>query len=77
MSLEAEGCFPDKPPRKKGTSLLRKMEKLRLRGTTGLLSSAHSGGGGGDCGSLARRVISGPVQVQEEERLERLHGPSR
>ncbi|XP_051903964.1 rho GTPase-activating protein 7 isoform X2 [Hippocampus zosterae] len=28
----------DKPPRKKGTSLLRKMEKLRLRGTTGLLS---------------------------------------
>uniref|UniRef100_A0A3B4YX00 Si:dkeyp-23e4.3 n=1 Tax=Seriola lalandi dorsalis TaxID=1841481 RepID=A0A3B4YX00_SERLL len=42
MSLETEGCFPDKPPRKKCTSLLRKMEKLRLRGTTGLLPSGHS-----------------------------------
>nr|XP_049598023.1 rho GTPase-activating protein 7 isoform X1 [Syngnathus scovelli]XP_049598024.1 rho GTPase-activating protein 7 isoform X1 [Syngnathus scovelli] len=36
VSLEA--CVTDKPPRKKGTSLLRKMDKLRLRGTTGLLS---------------------------------------
>ncbi|KAM9781856.1 rho GTPase-activating protein 7 isoform X2 [Syngnathus typhle] len=36
VSLEA--CVMDKPPRKKGTSLLRKMDKLRLRGTTGLLS---------------------------------------
>ncbi|XP_019713662.1 rho GTPase-activating protein 7 [Hippocampus comes] len=32
----------DKPPRKKGTSLLRKMEKLRLRGTTGLLSAPRN-----------------------------------
>ncbi|XP_044078746.1 rho GTPase-activating protein 7 isoform X2 [Siniperca chuatsi] len=71
--LEAEGCFPDKPPRKKGTSLLKKMEKLRLRGTTGL-PSAHSGGS--NSRSRARRVISGPVLVQEEERMERLHCPS-
>ncbi|XP_077403463.1 rho GTPase-activating protein 7 isoform X2 [Vanacampus margaritifer] len=40
MSLEA--CVMDKPPRKKGTSLLRKMEKLRLRGTTGLLSAPRN-----------------------------------
>ncbi|XP_039633567.1 rho GTPase-activating protein 7 isoform X2 [Perca fluviatilis] len=76
VSLEAEGCFPDKPPRKKGTSLLRKMEKLRLRGTTGLLASAQSGGGDG--GSRAWHVGSGPVQVQvqDHETMERLHGPS-
>ncbi|XP_035799842.2 rho GTPase-activating protein 7 isoform X2 [Amphiprion ocellaris] len=60
MSLEAEGSFPGKPPRKKGTTLLRKMEKLRLRGTTGFLLSDHSGGSN-------RRLISGPVLVQEEE----------
>lgn len=75
MILEAEGCFPDKPPRKKGTSLLRKMEKLRLRGTTGLLPSIHSSGS--NSGSLPRHVTSGPVLVQEEERMERLHCPSR
>ncbi|KAM7397652.1 hypothetical protein PAMA_005796 [Pampus argenteus] len=72
LSLEAEGCFPDKPPRKKGTSLLRKMEKLRLRGTTGLLISADS-----KTSSRARHVVSRPVLVQEgpmEE--ERLHCPS-
>lgn len=72
MILEAEGCFPDKPPRKKGTSLLRKMEKLRLRGTTGILPSAHSGGS--NSGSRAQYVISRPVLVQEDERL---HCPSR
>ncbi|KAA8586498.1 hypothetical protein FQN60_000334 [Etheostoma spectabile] len=55
VSLEAEGCFPDKPPRKKGTSLLRKMEKLRLRGTSGLLASAHGG-------SRPQHVGNGPVQ---------------
>ncbi|XP_054482137.1 rho GTPase-activating protein 7 isoform X2 [Anoplopoma fimbria] len=73
-TLDAQGCFPDKPPRKKGTSLLRKMEKLRLRGTAGLRPSAHSGG----CNSERRawHLISGPVQVQEEERMERLQGPS-
>ncbi|XP_008295032.1 rho GTPase-activating protein 7 [Stegastes partitus] len=60
MSLEAEGSFPDKPPRKKGTTLLRKMEKLRLRGTASFLLSDHSGGSG-------RRLISEPVLVQEEE----------
>lgn len=76
MSLEAQGCYPDKPPRKKGTSLLRKMEKLRLRGTTGFLLS-----GGSNTGSPARHVISRPVLIQEgpveEERMERLHCPSR
>ncbi|CAJ1063315.1 rho GTPase-activating protein 7 isoform X2 [Xyrichtys novacula] len=70
--LEAEGCFPDKPPRKKGSSLLKKMEKLRLRGTSGLL---HSGGGGNSAGQT-RHVISGPVLVQEEDKMERLHCPS-
>ncbi|XP_034078943.1 rho GTPase-activating protein 7 isoform X2 [Gymnodraco acuticeps] len=70
MSLEAEGCFSDKPPRKKGSSLLRKMEKLRMRGPTGLLSSAHSGGG--NSRSRTRHVI----QVQEEERMKRLNSPS-
>lgn len=69
MILEAEGCFPDKPPRKKGPSLLKKIEKLRLRETTGLLPSAHSGGS--NSRSWVRHVISGPVQVQEEERTER------
>nr|XP_040037896.1 rho GTPase-activating protein 7 isoform X2 [Gasterosteus aculeatus aculeatus] len=64
VSVDAEGCFPE---RKKGTSLLRKMEKLRLRGPTGLLSSAHSGG----CRSKSRAGT--PVQVQEEERK---RGPS-
>ncbi|KAI3373895.1 hypothetical protein L3Q82_022464, partial [Scortum barcoo] len=72
--LDTEGCFPDKPPRKKGTSLLRKMEKLRLRGSTGLLSSAHSGGN--DSRSQARHPISRPLLVQEDERMERLHCPS-
>lgn len=72
MILEAESCFPDKPPRKKGTSLMRKMEKLRLRGMTGPLPSAHSGGS--NSGSQARHVISRPILVQEEERL---HCPSR
>lgn len=64
--VDDDGCYPDKPPRKKGTSLLRKMEKLRLRGRTGLLSE-----------SRARHLIAGPVRVQEEESMERLHGPSR
>ncbi|XP_061607411.1 rho GTPase-activating protein 7 isoform X2 [Phyllopteryx taeniolatus] len=40
MSLEA--YVIDKPPRKKGTSLLKKMEKLRLKGTTGLLSAPRN-----------------------------------
>ncbi|KAM8899793.1 rho GTPase-activating protein 7 isoform 2-T2 [Spinachia spinachia] len=56
----------DKPPRTKGTGLLRRMEKLRLRGATGLLSSAQGGG----CTPPKR-----PVQ-EEEERTARLHGPS-
>lgn len=74
MIQEAEGCFPDKPPRKKGTSLLKKMERLRLRGSTGLLASAHSGGGSS---SRSRHVVSRPVLGQEEERMERLHCPTR
>ncbi|XP_040907340.1 rho GTPase-activating protein 7 isoform X2 [Toxotes jaculatrix] len=67
MSLETEVCFPDKPPRKKCTSLLRKMERLRLRGTSGLLPSGHSSG------SQARNVMCRPVLIQEEDRL---HCPS-
>lgn len=74
MSLEAESCFSDKPPKKKCTSLLRKMEKLRLRGTTGLFPSGHN------CessSSRVRHVISRPVLIQEEDRMDRLHCPSR
>uniref|UniRef100_A0A3Q3KC51 Rho-GAP domain-containing protein n=1 Tax=Monopterus albus TaxID=43700 RepID=A0A3Q3KC51_MONAL len=66
-SLEAEGCFSDKPPGKTCTSLLRKMDKLRLRGTTGLLQSGNSGR------SRARHVIIGPVLLPEEEGMERLY----
>ncbi|KAK6317193.1 hypothetical protein J4Q44_G00125930 [Coregonus suidteri] len=64
-----EERFLDKPPRKKGPSLLRKMEKLRLRGTFNLRSPAHSGH------SRARLVISGPVlqeSLDVEYRLRRL-----
>ncbi|CDQ71065.1 unnamed protein product [Oncorhynchus mykiss] len=66
----AEERFLDKPPRKKGPSLLRKMEKLRLRGTSNLHSPTHSGL------SRARLVISGPVlqdSLDVEHRLRRLH----
>lgn len=69
MIPEAEGCFPDKSPRKKGPSLLKKIEKLRLRETTGLLPSVHNGGSSSR--SWIRHVISGSVLVQEEERMER------
>ncbi|XP_071025552.1 rho GTPase-activating protein 7-like isoform X1 [Oncorhynchus clarkii lewisi] len=65
----AEERFLDKPPRKKGPSLLRKMEKLRLRGTSNLHSPTHSGL------SRARLVISGPVlqdSLDVEHRLRRL-----
>uniref|UniRef100_A0A8C8MAF3 Uncharacterized protein n=1 Tax=Oncorhynchus tshawytscha TaxID=74940 RepID=A0A8C8MAF3_ONCTS len=65
----AEERFPDKPPRKKGPSLLRKMEKLRLRSTTTLRSPSHSGH------SRTRLVISGPVLqvgLDVEHRLRRL-----
>ncbi|KAM8742105.1 rho GTPase-activating protein 7 isoform 2-T2 [Acanthopagrus schlegelii] len=72
MIQEAEGCFPDKPPRKKGTSLLKKMERLRLRGSTGLLAPAHSSGSN----SRSHRVVSRPVLGPEEERMERLHCPA-
>ncbi|XP_041657606.1 rho GTPase-activating protein 7 isoform X2 [Cheilinus undulatus] len=72
--LEAEGVFRDKPPRKKGSSLLKKMEKLRLRGTTGLLHTAHSSGS--HSRGPTRHVISEPILVQEEDRMERLHCPS-
>ncbi|XP_041864360.1 rho GTPase-activating protein 7 isoform X2 [Melanotaenia boesemani] len=70
-SLEAENCFPDKPPRKKCSTLLRKMEKLRLRGAAGLLPLDHSGRI--HTGSLNRRVISGPFPVQD---VERMHCPA-
>ncbi|XP_056586916.1 rho GTPase-activating protein 7 isoform X1 [Triplophysa dalaica] len=60
-TLSGEECFPDKHPLKKG--LLRKMEKLRLRGNTQHVQSGK-----------ARLVISGPI-LQEglsEERLKHL-----
>uniref|UniRef100_A0A3B3U6P9 Si:dkeyp-23e4.3 n=1 Tax=Poecilia latipinna TaxID=48699 RepID=A0A3B3U6P9_9TELE len=58
VSLEAEVCFREKPPRKKCTTLLRKMEKLRLRGAAG--------------GHLrTRRDVSGPVLVRHRERMYR------
>lgn len=57
--LEAEGCFPEKPPRKKGTSLLKRMEQLRLRELTGLNSSRIP----------TQQVSDRPVLVQEEERV--------
>ncbi|KAM3869075.1 rho GTPase-activating protein 7 [Diretmus argenteus] len=68
--VEAERCFPDKPPRKKAPSLVRKIEKLRL------LGNSRSGGGGHVRGG-ARLLVSGPVLVQdgsveEEDRLGRL-----
>lgn len=75
VSLEAEGSFPEKPPRKKCSTLLRKMEKLRLRGTAGLFSVEHSGGS--NSGDQARPVISGPVLIQDEEKMDRLQCPSR
>lgn len=57
--LEAEGCFSEKPPRKKMTGLLKKMEQLRLRELTGLNSSR-----------IPTQQVSGrPVLVQEEERV--------
>ncbi|XP_026226928.1 rho GTPase-activating protein 7 isoform X2 [Anabas testudineus] len=73
MSLEAESCFLDKPPRKKCTSLLRKIEKLKLRATPGLLPSGHNSE---SSSSRARHVISGPVLIQEQGGMERLHCPS-
>lgn len=67
MSLEAESCYPEKPPRRKCTTLLRKMEKLRLKGVSGESSSR----------GRARRVISRPLLIQDEERMEGLHCTSR
>ncbi|XP_065143394.1 rho GTPase-activating protein 7 isoform X2 [Paramisgurnus dabryanus] len=67
-TLSGEEFFPEKPPSKKGKSLLRKMEKLRLRGNNQQLP-AQSG--------KARLVISGPI-LQEglgdhlQERLKNL-----
>ncbi|XP_015250155.1 PREDICTED: rho GTPase-activating protein 7-like isoform X1 [Cyprinodon variegatus] len=58
MSLEAELSFPEKPPRKKCTTLLRKMEKLRLRGA----GSGHS---------RTRHDISGPVLVRHKDKMYR------
>ncbi|XP_030603117.1 rho GTPase-activating protein 7 isoform X2 [Archocentrus centrarchus] len=66
MSLEAESCYSEKPPRRRCTTLLRKMEKLRLKGISGE----------GNRRDRARRVISRPFLVQDEERIEGLHCPS-
>ncbi|TRY93119.1 hypothetical protein DNTS_007759 [Danionella cerebrum] len=62
----SEECLVEKPPVRKGKSLLWKMEKLRLRGNT-LPSHSQS--------SKGRLIISGPI-LQEglsEEILARLH----
>lgn len=64
-TLSSEECLAEKPPVKKGKSLLRKMEKLRLRGSP---IQPHTQSG------KARLVISGPI-IQEglgEERLKHL-----
>ncbi|XP_061659185.1 rho GTPase-activating protein 7 isoform X2 [Syngnathoides biaculeatus] len=53
VSLEA--YITDKPPRKKGTSLLKKIEKLRLKGTTGLVPAPRNRA------SLAG-VVRGPAE---------------
>ncbi|XP_037401814.1 rho GTPase-activating protein 7 isoform X1 [Pygocentrus nattereri] len=65
-SFSSEERFPEKPPVKKGQSLLRKMEKLRLRGST---MRSHGQGG------KARLVISSPVlqEGQSEDKLEQFH----
>uniref|UniRef100_A0A671KPW1 Si:dkeyp-23e4.3 n=1 Tax=Sinocyclocheilus anshuiensis TaxID=1608454 RepID=A0A671KPW1_9TELE len=63
--LSSEECLPERHPVEKDKSLLRKMEKLRLRGST-LQPHTQSG--------KARPVISGPI-IQEglgEEKLKHL-----
>ncbi|XP_051533682.1 rho GTPase-activating protein 7-like isoform X1 [Myxocyprinus asiaticus] len=64
-TLSGEEYFPEKPPVKKGKSLLRKVEKLRLRGNT-LQPHTQSG--------KAKFVISGPIMQEDlgEERLKHL-----
>uniref|UniRef100_A0A3Q3X6R6 Uncharacterized protein n=1 Tax=Mola mola TaxID=94237 RepID=A0A3Q3X6R6_MOLML len=52
----SDGCFPDKPPRKKGPSLLRTMEKLRMGETP-------AGGR-----SWVLNAVGRPGPVQEGER---------
>ncbi|XP_030649453.1 rho GTPase-activating protein 7 [Chanos chanos] len=66
QSFGSEQGFHEKPPRKKGQSLLKKMEKLRLRRST-LRSPTH--------GLKSQLVISGPVLQQglAEDRLKQLH----
>ncbi|XP_073680410.1 rho GTPase-activating protein 7 [Garra rufa] len=66
--LSSEECLPEKPPVEKGKSLLRKMEKLRLRGST-LQQHTQS--------RKTKLVISGPIIpiIQEglsEEKLKYL-----
>ena len=51
---EAEGRFLEKPPRKKGSGLLKKMERLWLRESTGLINSR----------TAARQAPSRPRQQQ-------------
>lgn len=66
QNFSSEEHFPEKPPLKKGQSLLRKMDKLRLRGST---VRPHAQGG------KSRLVISSPV-LQEghgEDKHEELH----
>ncbi|KAJ8348423.1 hypothetical protein SKAU_G00270120 [Synaphobranchus kaupii] len=59
--------FPDKPPRKRGQSLLQKMEKLRLRSATLRPPPPR--------GNKAKALIGGPVLQEgfDEEKLRRLN----
>lgn len=65
-NISSEEHFHEKPPLKKGQSLLRKMERLRHRGTT---LQPH------DRGMKAQLVISSPVLLegQGEDKLEHFH----
>ncbi|KAK2826956.1 hypothetical protein Q7C36_017882 [Tachysurus vachellii] len=65
-NISSEECFPAKPPLKKGQSLLRKMDKLRVRGST---LWPHGQGG------KPRLVIGSPVlqEGHEEDKHEALH----
>ncbi|XP_066572552.1 rho GTPase-activating protein 7 isoform X2 [Amia ocellicauda] len=64
-SLGSEEKLLEKPPRKKGKSLLWKMEKLRMRGST--LKRPPTG--------KAKPLISGPIMQEgfDEDKLKRLN----
>nr|XP_023700561.1 rho GTPase-activating protein 7-like isoform X2 [Paramormyrops kingsleyae] len=63
-SFIGEECFRDKPPRNRGKSLLRRMEKLKIGGNTLRTKSRHR----------PRLTIGGPVPLEgfNEEKLRQL-----